>query len=317
MTPRVCPVDHERPFRPARVAALLALVLLAACSSSGQRQDDSAAPRTATAAPTATGPAPTTRAAVPGAARPTPSPSAAATNGPAAHARWHPRAGTPWQWQLSGTVDTTVDVPVYDIDGFENSAAVVRRLHAAGRKVICYVNAGAWESFRPDAKAFPAALMGKGDGWNGERWLDIRAVGRLRPLMAARFDMCRSKGFDAVEPDLLDGYTNTTGFPLTAADQLAYNRMIATLAHERGLAVGLKNDLDQVAPLVGDFDFSVDEQCAQYDECPSLTPFIAAGKPVFHVEYELKAGQFCAATRRLGFSSMVKHLSLDAWRQPC
>lgn len=300
--------------RPALAAALLVLLVLAACSSPGQRRDDSAARPSATRATTSARPSATTGPA--GTRGAAPSPTRSSTAEPAA-AWWHPRAGTPWQWQLSGTVDTSVDVPVYDIDGFENSAAVVSRLHAAGRKVICYVNAGAWESFRPDAKAFPSALLGGGDGWNGERWLDIRAVARLRPLMAARFDMCRSKGFDAVEPDLLDGYTNTTGFPLTAADQLAYNRMIAALAHQRGMAVGLKNDLDQVDPLVRDFDFSVDEQCAQYKECPSLSPFIAAGKPVFHVEYELKAGQFCAATKRLGFSSMVKRLALDAWRQPC
>ncbi|CAG6398284.1 endo alpha-1,4 polygalactosaminidase [Actinacidiphila cocklensis] len=241
----------------------------------------------------------------------------AAPSGRASGARWQPRPGVAWQWQLSGTVDTSVDVPVYDIDGFENGAAAVARLHADGRKVVCYVNAGAWESFRPDAKDFPAALLGRGDGWDGERWLDVRALDRLRPLMAARFDMCRAKGFDAVEPDLLDGYANTTGFPLTAADQLAYNRMIAGLARDRGLAVGLKNDLDQVPQLLGDFDFSVDEQCAQYGECERLSPFVAAGKPVFHVEYELAPAEFCPAVRKLGFSSMRKHLALDAWREPC
>jgi hypothetical protein len=214
-------------------------------------------------------------------------------------------------------VDTSVQVPVYDIDGFEDSAAVVRTLHAAGRKVICYVNVGAYESFRPDTKDFPSSVLGKGNGWDGERWLDIRRLDVLRPLMGARFDMCRTKGFDAVEPDNVDGYVNDTGFPLTAAQQLAYNRMIAQLAHERGLSVGLKNDLDQVGALVGDFDFSVDEQCAEFDECEELTPFIAADKAVFHVEYNLTAGQFCARTKKLGFSSMVKHLDLDAWRQPC
>lgn len=250
-----------------------------------------------------------------GGARPARSPSARTSAAPPA--RWQPRPRTPWQWQLSGTVDTSVDVPVYDIDGFENSAAVVRTLHKAGRKVICYVNVGAWESFRPDAAKFPAAVLGKGNGWQGERWLDVRRTDVLRPLMAARFDMCRAKGFDAVEPDNVDGYANATGFPLTAAQQLTYNRMIAELAHRRGLAVGLKNDLDQVPALLPDFDFSVDEQCAQYGECPRLSPFVAAGKPVFHVEYELRAEQFCARTVALGFSSMVKHLELDAWRRPC
>lgn len=281
--------------RRAALAALAVLLLcLAACSSggSGSSGDEDPAPS------------------VP------PSTQAPSTQAPTA-ARWQPRPGVAWQWQLSGTVDTSVDVPVYDIDGFENGAGVVRRLHAAGRKVICYVNAGAWESFRPDSKAFPAALLGSGDGWDGERWLDIRRVDLLRPLMAARFDMCREKGFDAVEPDLLDGYANSTGFPLTAAQQLTYNKMIATLAHERGLAVGLKNDLDQVPQLVEDFDFSVDEQCAQYGECEALSPFVAAGKAVFHVEYELKTGQFCPQAERLRLSSMAKHLSLDAWRDPC
>ena len=50
--------------------------------------------------------------------------------------------------------------------------------------------------------------------------------------------MCRTKGFDAVEPDNMDGYANRTGFPVTAADQLLHNRLIAGLAHDRGLAVG-------------------------------------------------------------------------------
>ncbi|MEV7323770.1 endo alpha-1,4 polygalactosaminidase [Streptomyces sp. NPDC093970] len=232
-------------------------------------------------------------------------------------ARWQPRPGTAWQWQLSGRVDTGVAVPVYDIDGFTNSAEVVSRLHRSGRKVICYVNAGAWESFRPDRAAFPASALGRSDGWRGERWLDIRRRSLLRPIMAARFDMCRDKGFDAVEPDLADAYTNDTGFPLTAADQLAYNRMIADLVHERGMAVGLKNDLEQIPELVGDYDFAVNEQCAEYHECPSLRPFIKADKAVFHVEYHVPESTFCPIAERLGLDSMRKGLALGRWRSPC
>jgi hypothetical protein len=231
--------------------------------------------------------------------------------------RWQPRPGTAWQWQLSGKVDTGVDVPVYDIDGFENTAATVRELHAAGRKVICYINVGASEDFRSDITAFPASVLGKGNGWEGERWLDIRRLGVLRPIMAKRFDMCRAKGFDAVEPDQMDGYTNDTGFALKASDQLAFNRMIADLAHDRGMAVGLKNDLEQIPQLVDDVDFAVNEQCAEFDECASLKPFITADKAVFNVEYKLPTGRFCPAAKRLRLSSMRKHLSLDAWRRPC
>jgi hypothetical protein len=135
--------------------------------------------------------------------------------------------------------------------------------------------------------------------------------------MAKRFDMCRTKGFDAVEPDNTDGYRNRTGFKLTAADQLTFNRMIAKLAHDRGMAVGLKNDLDQIPQLLGDFDFAVNEQCAEFDECARLKPFIAAGKAVFHVEYNLPPSRFCAQSGRLGLSSMEKRLELGAWRAPC
>ncbi|MFI9610320.1 endo alpha-1,4 polygalactosaminidase [Streptomyces sp. NPDC052023] len=230
---------------------------------------------------------------------------------------WQPRPGTDWQWQLRGRLDTSVDAPVYDIDGFDNSAATVAELHGKGRKVICYLSTGAWEDWRPDARKFPQAVLGKGNGWEGERWLDIRRTDVLRPLMAARIDMCRDKGFDAVEPDNMDGYKNPTGFPLTAADQLRYNRLIAGLAHERGMAVGLKNDLDQIPELVGDFDFAVNEQCAQYGECEALTPFVEAGKAVFHAEYELATARFCAQSRRLKLSSLLKKYDLGVWRRTC
>ncbi|MFF8605073.1 endo alpha-1,4 polygalactosaminidase [Streptomyces sp. NPDC015346] len=232
-------------------------------------------------------------------------------------ARWQPKPGLTWQWQLSGRLDPSLDVPVYDIDGFDHPASTVEALHARGRKVICYLSTGAWEDFRPDAAEFPRALLGEGNGWEGERWLDIRRTDVLGPLMAARLDMCRAKGFDAVEPDNMDGYRNRTGFPLTAADQLRYNRLIATLAHDRGLAVGLKNNLDQIPQLVDDFDFAVNEQCAQYDECELLTPFVRADKAVFHVEYELDVREFCPRARKLGLSSMRKKYELDAWRVPC
>jgi hypothetical protein len=94
-----------------------------------------------------------------------------------------------------------------------------------------------------------------------------------------------SAGCDGVDPDNVDGYSNATGFPLRAADQLAYNRFLAGEAHARGLAVGLKNDLDQVAALAADFDFAINEQCFAYDECAALAPFTRAGRSVLQIEY--------------------------------
>ncbi|MGE3286622.1 MAG: endo alpha-1,4 polygalactosaminidase [Pseudonocardia sp.] len=223
-----------------------------------------------------------------------------------------------WQYQLDGTIDTSVPAGIYDVDLFETSQATVEELRAAGRTVICYVNAGAVEQDRPDSDTLPADVRGEPlDGWPDERWLDIRRLDVLEPFLAARFDLCRDKSFHGVEPDNVDGYTNDTGFPLTAADQLAFNRMLARLAHERGLTVGLKNDLDQVDELVGDFDFAVNESCAEYDECTALRPFVEAGKPVLHVEYDLDLDEFCAATTALGLRSIRKPLDLTAEWEPC
>jgi len=232
-------------------------------------------------------------------------------------ARWQPEPGTDWQWQLSGRLDTSVDAPVYDIDGFDRTAAEVAALHHEGRKAICYLSTGAWEDFRPDAARFPTAVLGKGNGWKGERWLDIRRTEVLEPLMETRIAMCAKKGFDAVEPDNMDGYRNRSGFPLTAADQLRYNRLIARMVHRHGMAVGLKNDLPQIPELVGDFDFAVNEQCAQYEECEELTPFVKAGKAVFHAEYELPTAKFCAQSRKLRLSSLRKEYELGAERETC
>ncbi len=239
--------------------------------------------------------------------------TAPATAGPV----WAPKQGVSWQWQLNGRIDTSVRAKVYDVDA-EVSRKVVRRLHADGRRVVCYISAGSFENWRPDRTAFPASVKGRPlDGWPGERWLDIRALSVLRPIMAARMDVCRRKGFDAVEPDNVDGYANDSGFPLTAADQRRYNIAIARLAHARGLGVGLKNDIDQVATLEPYFDFAINEQCRQYRECSAYRPFLRAGKAVLHAEYRLTRPRFCATGRRLGLSSIRKHPGLRAWRRAC
>lgn len=199
---------------------------------------------------------------------------------------WYkPGVTTTWQWQLTGTLNTSYDVDVYDIDLFETSATTIQALQTAGRHVICYFSAGSSEDWRPDFGDFLPADMGNNlDGWPGERWLDVRST-NVQAIMLARMDLAAQKGCDGVEPDNVDGYTNNTGFPLTAADQLAYNQFLADSAHAQGLSVGLKNDVEQVASLVTYFDFSVNEECHTYNECDALQPFLDAGKPVFNAEY--------------------------------
>ena len=77
-------------------------------------------------------------------------------------ARWAPSSAAPisWNWQLQGTVPTNTGVKVFDIDGFTNSAATVAALHAHGTKVICYIDFGSSENFRPDYSSFPASVQG-------------------------------------------------------------------------------------------------------------------------------------------------------------
>lgn len=231
---------------------------------------------------------------------------------------WRPAVGTDFQIQLTTPVDESVSAPIYIIDGESNSAAVVASLHAKGRKVICYIDVGAAESYRSDVGLIPRSVQGNAvDGWPQERWLDVRKIDQLRPVMTARMDMCKAKGFDAVDPDLIEAYAADSGFPITYQDQITYNRWIAQLAHERGMAVGHKGNVEQVPDLVEVFDFSVNEQCAEYDECDTVAAYTRAGKPVFHIEYDLSKRQYCPTSAALQFSSLRKNLDLDAWSDPC
>ena len=243
-------------------------------------------------------------------------PAAVDAPSPAAAPRWSPAPGAQWQWQLQGRLDTSVDVPIYDVDGFSTTRGDVAALRDEGRHVVCYLSVGAWEDWRPDAAAFPTSVLGAPNGWPGERWLDIRRIDLLAPVLRGRIEMCDAKGFDAVEPDNLDAYVNDSGFALTYADQLAFNRWVAREVHRAGMSVALKNDLDQVEDLVAEFDFAVNEQCVELDECDALLPFLRAGKAVLHVEYDLAPDQFCGVVPR-GFSSMQKRVDLGAWRRPC
>ena len=237
---------------------------------------------------------------------------------PAEPRRWIPPAATSWQWQLTGTLDLNVNAAMFDVDLFDTPASAVVALHARGRRAICYLSAGTWEDWRPDARRFPADVLGSVvSGWPNERWLDIRRLDILGPIMEARLDQCRDKGFDGVEPDNVDGYTNRPGFPLSAADQLRYNRWFAQAAHARGLSVGLKNDLDQIPQLVDVFDWALAEQCFEYAECDRLQPFVAAGKAVFVVEYKTAASAFCPLATKMGFNAMRKNLNLNAFREAC
>lgn len=243
---------------------------------------------------------------------------------------WKPALNTSWEWRLSSLpAKPYLDVQMYDIDGFAaKDGAIVKALKAAkpGRRVVCYISAGTYEDWRPDAGQFPAEVLGTPlEDWEGERWLDIRTyTGTLGKIMKARLDMCKAAGFDAVEPDNVDGYSNDSGFPLKAADQLAYNTWFANEAHKRGLSVALKNDVEQIPALLPYFDFALNEECWEHSECTTAQngdygydQFVKAGKAVFQVEYNLATSKFCAKSNAQNFNSLKKTYELDGDRVAC
>ena len=217
---------------------------------------------------------------------------------------WSPSATAPihFHWMIGGF--TTADIlpgqagtVVYDIDGENATTGDVAAIHAAGAIAVCYVDVGTLEKGRSDYGQFPASAIGPVvSGWPDENWLLVSPANQssILPLMKARFDdWCKAKGFDAIEPDNLDGWTNTT--EISQTDNLTYDRAIAQLAHAIPLSIGLKNlatDLTagQLPDFVSAFDWALQEQCYEYSDCAVYSQtgsFIPSGRAVFDVEYNV------------------------------
>ncbi|MEL6678661.1 MAG: endo alpha-1,4 polygalactosaminidase [Pseudomonadota bacterium] len=240
-----------------------------------------------------------------------PEPASAVTD-PAPVAGFAP--GLSWDWQLDDPFDYGRDVDVYNLDMESVEAAEIAALKARGILTICYISVGTMETYRDDADAFPERVLGARLGnWPNERYVDIRDLDTLLPIMAARFDACAAKGFDAVEPDNMDLHHNTPGFPITAAHQTAYALALAELAHARGLAIGQKNAEDLIPDLLPVFDFMITEHCYASDRCAKSAPYPAAGKAAFAAEYLHRPVDFaaaCAEAARLGLSMIRKDRGL-------
>lgn len=240
-------------------------------------------------------------------------------------ARWQPGRITSFDVQLNDP-SSAASVPLVDVVELDHDVApgIVQALKARGTKLICYINAGAWERYRSDKDAFPKELLGNGyDGFPEERWLDIRAIDALAPIMRARLDQCKAKGFDAVDPDNINGYAQATGFPTTRDHQLAYNRWLMHEAHARGLAIALKNAPEFAEQLAAEgYDMAVTESCFADGFCEQFIPFIATGKPVLNLEYideGMALEDFCDAADALGIRSILKRSSssVDDYRESC
>ncbi len=240
---------------------------------------------------------------------------------PPTGSRWMPAPGTSWQWQLTGTgaLDMSFDVAVYDIDLFENDASVIRALHAAGRKVICYFDT-AYEPGRPDSATLAPYRGNPMKGWPGQFWLDVRPQ-VVVDAMKARIALAQDKKCDAIEADDVDSVSNSPGTGVTSAEQQAFIKMLAAEAHARGMSYALKSDLADIPAVLADVDFDINEECFKFNECDALAPFIQAGKAVFEAEYVSGAladvNGVCPKSNSLNFDTIIKHLNLDAPRYSC
>jgi hypothetical protein len=162
-----------------------------------------------------------------------------------------------WDWQigrvtpLERTGQQAVDS--YDIDGFLTTRAEVRTIKTTWQastlphpRTVCYLDL-AWEDYRPDASPggyFPATTLGNVYfGFPEERWVDLRQLDALKPMLTERIAMCARKGFDAVELDDIDSFDppSTTGFRLTPGDAENFLAYAFNEVHRYGMTGLWKN----------------------------------------------------------------------------
>lgn len=227
-------------------------------------------------------------------------------------------AGKTFEWRLDILANNyTTNADVIDIDAFSATPELVANLKAQGKTVIAYLSVGSVENYRPDVNDFPQSVIGNEyDGYPDENWLDIREIELLGPIMEARFNMIKSKGFDGIEPDNMNGYQNNTGFDISEEDAIVYSRWLIAQAHSRGLSIGQKNSEELILTLYDEFDWILTEDAFVDDFYKELTPFITAGKAVFLVEYtdRISSGDFqtqvCPNAISRNYSAVLKNRDL-------
>ncbi|KAK0117355.1 hypothetical protein ONS96_013186 [Cadophora gregata f. sp. sojae] len=218
------------------------------------------------------------------------------------------------------------DAAVFDIDLFDTDAATISGLQSQGKIVICYFSAGTYEPWRPDAGNFTSADLGQSlaPEWPNEYWLKVDNA-NVRRIMMNRIRLAAAKGCDGVDPDNTDGYQNPNNINLTRGVLIEYIRWMAAQASSLNLAIGLKNSMDILPDLTPIMQFAVNEQCAAFGECDSYSAFLAAGKPVFHIEYPpsipniqpADRAQGCQNNGMSGMSTVFKNMSLSGWVGYC
>ncbi|MFM9919970.1 endo alpha-1,4 polygalactosaminidase [Lacisediminihabitans sp. H27-G8] len=193
-----------------------------------------------------------------------------------------------FDYQIGGAYTPSGSVSIVDRD---RSASPV-----AGKYNICYVNA---YQTQPDEASFWTSnhsnlLVKRANGtnltdpdWPGEFILDTSTAAKrtsISKIVNRWIDGCKTKGYQAIEPDNLDSWTRSLN-KLTKADNVAYAKLLATHAHSIGLAIAQKNtsELGTTGKTSVGFNFAIAEECQVYSECGSYSgPY---GNHVIEIEY--------------------------------
>ena len=261
---------------------------------------------------------------------------------------WQPGELTSWAYVIGENYPLTVppvvdgtptpvqavDADLGDQDGLASSGmpiadstieSSVSAIHAMGAHAICYIDAGTAENWRSDYAEFdPSELGGDVPGWPGEEFVNVAdwassvpsGYETLQTIMTNRVALCQEEGFDAIEADNVDAYSdgNIGDFTLSMSQEETYIDQLVAIAHSDGLAFFLKNEVNgdslitTEAPLV---DGEIDEQCWQYSECSALDVFVQEGKPVLNVEYQSFAeATLCAEANAFPMASIQAGVNL-------
>jgi hypothetical protein len=232
---------------------------------------------------------------------------------PAAAEGWKPARAQRLDIQLLPPFDFARRVDVLALDLFQTPPDQVRQLEPRGIATLCRLSVGVWESWRPDAFAFPQAALGRNrPGRPGERWLDTGHAA-VAPLLERRLDLCRERGFKGVLLAGLEADPQAAG--ATPEQRLAFDQRLAAAGRARGLAVGLMGEPAQVAARASVFDFVVVADCvAAMAGCiDTVRAWHAAGKPAWLVAYTNAASRMtalCAEAARAGAPLLFKTQTL-------
>ncbi|HEY2794263.1 MAG TPA: endo alpha-1,4 polygalactosaminidase [Micromonosporaceae bacterium] len=222
-----------------------------------------------------------------------------------ARPHWTAGYGQRWQIQLGGSIDESMNVTYYDLDPVTTTQETVHAIASSKHRMICHLNIDAIDVVTPDAAMLPAKVKGKAAG-DRLQWLNIREWSAVGPVVRNALDLCKTKGFQGVDADMADGYAYDTGFDLTAADQIAYDRNVVSMAQGMGLAIAVRTTPALVAALEPDTDFAVIAGCAEAGTCTEYRAYAQHNKPVLDVETAAAPTAFCPSTVYLRFAVVGK-----------